>query len=248
MPKGQVPRYKRRKRKGERDADIMIRGTNKAWMVWLALGFLILAPNLGRGAPDGEAFLSETMEPVSDARVFFQELNSAGALKFFENTEDLLRIAQFERALLRYYFLKDQIGRQSGYRPLVIMINKRLDFLKVQLKLPETDYAALMPPKARKGRSQKVPAVQAAPPSKPPSRLQPAAEAREGGGEASIPPGANSLSPQADLAATPSPYSPGNQQQSENAQVQEQNPPEVPPGPPPSRWQRLKKRLLFWRR
>jgi hypothetical protein len=74
-------------------------------------------------------------QPVSDAGVFLQELHTAGAIKFFENTEDLLRVAQFERALLRYAFLRGQISGQAGYRPLVIMINRRLDFLKAQLAL-----------------------------------------------------------------------------------------------------------------
>jgi hypothetical protein len=190
------------------------------------------------------------MAPVSDAALFAQEMRTAGALKFFENTEDLLRVALFERALLRYRFLKGQIGGHPGYRALVIMINKRLDFLKGQLRLPEADFAALTPPEARQGRQKKAHVAQAAPSGPPASKQEPAEDGKEGAkvqaSESNIPSKANSSPPQGDLGAAPPPHSPASQQQSER--IQEQKPPEPPPGPPPSRWQRLKQRLLFWRK
>ena len=211
-------------------------------------GLLLMAPGLGRGAPDGEAPPVETAAPVSDAGLFAQELHAAGALKFFENTEDLLRVAQFERALLRYGFLKGQIGRHSGYRPLMLMINKRLDFLKVQLQLPAAEFASLTPPRARKMPRQKVPEVQAEPSAKAKSADDAGDGEKIQAGETSLPPGATASSPPGTPVASPPLHASQSQQHSEGAQTKEEKPPEPPPAPPLSRWQRLKKRLLFWKK
>ena len=220
--------------------------TRQIGFILLFSGLLLMAPGLGRGAPDGETPPTEADAPVSDAGLFAQELFSAGALKFFENTEDILRVAQFERAFLRYGFLKGQIGRHCGYRPLVLMINQRLDFLKVQLRLPATEFAALTPPKARKMPRQKGQAVQA----EPPAKAKPADAAGDGektqAEETSLSPGAAASYPQGTPVASLPPQASQSQQPSEGAQVQEEKPPEPPP--PLSRWQRLKKRLLFWKK
>ncbi len=216
------------------------------WWISLLLAGLLLAPATAAGAPDAEAVLAYR---VTDANLFQQELQAAGALKFCDNTEDLLRAGQFERALLRYFFLKRQISAQAGYQPLVHLINQRLDFLKSQLKLPVADYAALRGPGIRKRPPGKTQAVPAAPPNQPASTQKPAAAVDQAppaqAVENTLPSTTVPSPPQGDLTAAPAPQAPDSPPKPAADQVQEEKP---PPGPPPSRWQRLKRRLLFWRR
>jgi hypothetical protein len=216
-----------------------------AAVVIFLLGLLLLAPGLGRSAPDGDDS-GIAAAPVSDAASFAGELHAAGALKFYENTEDLLRTGQFERALLRYAFLKGQIGRQPGYQPLAHQIDQRLNFLKTQLKLPEAYVTPLKASRVRPKPPGKKEATLAAPPAPAASKAQPDPDDQKGdpkpGGEAKSEP--TGLSPGQDRAAV-GPKSPDSQEKPEDTTQAEA---EKPPSPPPSRWQRLKKRLLFWRK
>jgi len=85
----------------------------------------------------------------TDYGAFLGEYQAAGALKFYDNTEDALRMAQFETALMRYRFLKGQIQRKVDYRGLVNMVDLRLRFLKRQMHLTNRDIAAIPPRKVR---------------------------------------------------------------------------------------------------
>jgi len=78
-----------------------------------------------------------------DYRLMWEEFESAGGIKFFSKTEELLRLAEFEEALLRYRFLKGQVAGLAAYRPLVLDIDRRLHFLQRQLHLSEADIQAL---------------------------------------------------------------------------------------------------------
>ncbi|MBI4794729.1 MAG: hypothetical protein HY790_02640 [Deltaproteobacteria bacterium] len=123
-----------------------------AWwenFIVLALLTLFLAgPAWGKISPD-EAV------PFTDYGSFLGEYRAAGAFKFYDNTEALLRLAQFELSLMRYRFLKGQIQRKGDYRGLLAMVDLRLRFLKKQLHLHEMDIAAIPPRKARIPRPKK---------------------------------------------------------------------------------------------
>lgn len=198
------------------------------WIALLAAG-LLSAPAVAADAPDAEAVHAYR---VTDGGLFQQELQAAGALKFCDNTEDLLRAGQFERALLRYSFLKRQIRAQAGYQPLVHLINQRLDFLKSQLKLPAADYAALPGPIIRKkpvGKTQPTPAAQAAPADAPSTPSKPAAAVDQApptqAAETAAPsPAVPSPSPE-DLAAAPTSQAPESPPQPTADQAREDKPP-----------------------
>jgi hypothetical protein len=81
-----------------------------------------------------------------DYQLMYEELQAAGAIKFYNKTEELLRLAEFDYALLRYRFLKGQLLGQSDYSSLIPGINRRLKFLQSQMRLTE----AQISPMARK--------------------------------------------------------------------------------------------------
>jgi hypothetical protein len=226
------------------------------WLAGLGLALAVLLLLPGVSGADGFA-AGEPDYRVTDYALFLEELHAAGALKFFENTEDILRIAEFERALLRYRFLKGQIDRDPGYRPLAAVINQRLAFLAGQLRLGEEDLAPLRPTLIRRSRPSPraaAPPPPAAAPEKPPVASTPpeagsppsASEAPEAGqaGPPEVQPGL----PPAPAGGEPAPavLSPG-PLPTEPVQVQEPQP-EAQPAAPPSRWQRFKERLRSWRK
>jgi hypothetical protein len=204
-------------------------------------GLVLFAPGLGWSAPDGDV-PRETSGPVSDAALFARDLRAGGALKFYESTEDLLRAGQFERALLRYAFLKGQIAGLAGYRPLVTMVNQRLHFLQGQLRLPDQELPALKAPPAWSQPPKKKEEARTAPPLSPSAKVPPAPDDKKE--YAGLAEGAKS-----ELVSSPS-----GQSQAAAPQPQETPPKtedaraEAESAPPPSRWQRLKQRLLFWKK
>lgn len=107
------------------------------------LTLILVGPVWGGGMPDSGA------APFTDYGYFLGELQAAGALKFYYTTEEMLRLAQFEQALMRYRFLKGHIQRKVDYRGLTDMVDLRLRFLKRQMHLQERDIAAIPPRKAR---------------------------------------------------------------------------------------------------
>lgn len=129
------------------------------FIVLAVLTIFLAGPAWGKISPD------EGPAPFTDYGGFLGEYQAAGAFRFYDNTEAILRMAQFELALMRYRFLKGQIQRKGDYRGLVAMVDLRLRFLKKQMHLREVDIAAIPP---RKVRIPKVkPAVAKPPPDKP---------------------------------------------------------------------------------
>jgi hypothetical protein len=78
--------------------------------LWGGVLFLGVMLMLAQGAvPAGADGLEKPPARGSDARQFLEELRSGGALKFYEDTEDVLRAGKFERAYIRYIFLNAHI-------------------------------------------------------------------------------------------------------------------------------------------
>lgn len=115
----------------------------KYFIVLAALSLFLAGPAWGDGVPDTEP------PAFTDYGSFLGEYQAAGAFRFYDNTEALLRLAQFELSLMRYRFLKGQIQRKGDYRGLVAMVDLRLRFLKKQMHLHDGDIAAIPPRKAR---------------------------------------------------------------------------------------------------
>ncbi|MFZ5451162.1 MAG: hypothetical protein ACOZF2_04745 [Thermodesulfobacteriota bacterium] len=107
------------------------------------LTLILVGPVWGDGMP------GSAQAGFTDYGSFLGEYQAAGALRFYDNTEELLRLAQFERALMRYRFLKGQIQRRGDYRGLLAMVDLRLGFLKKQLHLTNRDIAAIPPRRVR---------------------------------------------------------------------------------------------------
>jgi len=190
------------------------------------------------------------------------EFRAAGAFKFYDNTEAILRLANFEQALMRYRFLKGQIQGKAEYYGLMASVNRRIQFLKKQLHLRDTEVAAIPPRKARMIKAK--PAVKL-PETLPPEK--PEAAKPKTSGEASkevvktpVIPGAAAPppSPPAQIPAAaplptaqkPPPVVTTDAQPKEvgkakeEEQAKEEKEIEKPkPKVPPSFWQRLKLRL-----
>jgi hypothetical protein len=123
------------------------------------LGILLALPSL-----PGWARRTVTL----DYRVMVEEFQTAGGIKFFSKTEELLRLADFEQALMRYRFLKGQVLGLTGYRPLVVNIDRRLRFLQKQMRLADADIqplprlrvSRLVRPQLPKKESRKAPQSQ----------------------------------------------------------------------------------------
>ncbi len=168
----------------------------------------------------------------SDSRQFLGELRSGGALKFYEDTEEILRAGKFERAYIRYIFLNAHIRSSPLDRGLVPMVDQRLHFLGEQMHLGEgMQYAAEVERIKRKRVAKPV-----CPPPPPKEAKPKASEAEEKPPEIVIPP-APPPGPAEEKAATPP--------------KEEAKPPAqeaAKPAPAPSTWERIKKKLLFWRK
>jgi hypothetical protein len=218
-------------------------------VAFAVLTLFLAGPLEGKVAPDtGPA-------GVSDYGQFLGEYLAAGAFKFYDNTEALLRLAQFELSLMRYRFLKGQIQRKGDYRGLLAMVDHRLKFLKKQLHLGEMDIAAIPP------RKERIP--RAKPPEPKPNPEKPAAA------KPKTPKDANQ---EDDLAkdtakketASGNPLSPGvavtappattgkppevvvadtSKSKEEKAEEEKAKEEAKPPPPPPGFWEKLKIRL-----
>lgn len=126
----------------------------------LVLNLILVGPIWGKEFPQDEP------QVITDHLRFLGELEAAGALRFFEVSEDILRLAQFERALLRFRFLKGQIQGKREYSTLVPMVDLRLQFLKRSMRLHDWQVAALPPMKAKRPKP-KPPEVKPPPPPPP---------------------------------------------------------------------------------
>jgi hypothetical protein len=226
------------------------------------LTLFLAAPAEGKISPEESA-------PFTDYGSFLGEYRAAGAFKFYDNTEALLRMAQFELALMRYRFLKGQIQRSGDYRGLVNMVDLRLKFLKKQMHLRETDIAAIPP---RKVRIPKVKPPEAKPPPEKPAAakpktpgdadldkaraepplpgLPPAAVIPGSPGKAGPPPAAPPLAapPAApgkppEVVVTDAPKAKEDGKAKDDKAEEEKDKEEKPPPPPPRFWERLKIKL-----
>ncbi len=109
-------------------------------------------------------------------------------------------MARFEEALMRYRFLKGQIQGKIDYHGLLASVNRRIEFLRKQLKLRESEVAAIP---ARRMRVTKLKPAVKQPEAKLPETLPEAAKPQ--------PPGAAGPAagkPLAPVTATPSPPAP----------------------------------------
>ncbi len=224
-----------------------------ALMLVIALGseHLILAD----GMPAGKTRV------FSEYEQYRRELNSSGPLKFYEATEEMLRAAQFERAIMRYMFLQGQIQGHDMYRPLLAQVDHRLNFLRAQMQLPESDVAPVQPPKRKKYRRRVAkktppacPPVPAKPEGAPKDQKEPPKPA-EGtpaaapAGLAPTPPAATTAEPAAptpktqepQASATPAETPPAPEVKGDAKDKTEEAP--KPPPPPASTWEKLKQRI-----
>jgi hypothetical protein len=197
---------------------------NKSWRSVLILGTLLL---LALGARPAQAEGKDKALPRgSDSRQFIEELRSGGAIKFYEDTEDMLRAGKFERAYIRYIFLNAHIRGQSLDAALVPMVEQRLHFLRGQMRLGEGFHYA-----AREDRPvrQRRPAKPACPPPQPKEAKK--ADAEDKPPEIVLPavPEDKAAPPPQEEAKTPADEAPK-------------------PPPPPSTWEKIKRKLLFWRK
>ncbi len=199
--------------------------------------------------------------PVSEVGLWGQELREGGLLRFYEATEAELRVGKFESAALRYRFLKGQLLDKPAYQPLGDLVEQRLKLLAVLMGLRGGEMTPLVP-----GRGSRSP-NKARAAKKDTGALGPenpkgagCKEKEERTGEE--PPGKHpSGSPTAPLPQAAS----AEKSRDIGAPAESSSHPETsrssggedgrmgnraaesPPAPSLSRWQRLKRRLQFWR-
>jgi hypothetical protein len=204
----------------------------KLWGGVLVLGALFFL------APGSMPARAQGMDPPhgSDYLTFADELRNHGALRFYDLTEDMLRAGKFSRAFTRYLFLRANIRGQPLYAGLAASVDQRLQFLKEQMHLGDDtlryeyrergvarrrQVRPACPPPAKKIAKPKEPN----PEEKPPEMIIPAPPVEE----EAAPPSKTGAKPAGAEAKAPA----------EGAQ----NP---APAPPPSFWEKFKRRLKFW--
>lgn len=215
---------------------------------------LLLLCSLGSGALVGARASESTPAAVTEAQLFSRELREKGALRFYDATEEELRLGRFEAAFLRYRFLKARVGGDPAYRPLTAMVDHRLRFLAGQMGLagqevpPLRATRARLSPAAPRAVKDSTPAKGAGPGKAP---AAPAAAPES----AASPPPASPPRPSPETSPASGPPAPDaappaapEQQKPSAPELTDQKPGPEPPAPSPSRWQRLKARLFFWRK
>jgi len=220
-----------------------------SWRAALALGILLALGAAAAPAHAGGPAKPSASRSVSDYTLLERDLQSVGALKFYEDTEELLRTGEFERAFCRYLMLKTHIRGQALYAALTVMVDQRLHFLRSQLSLKEP----AAPLHSTYRRYKKVSKKKSAPPACPPSADQKGAKAQA---EPGTPTTADKGKPPESGAPSVAPGKAGDTQPSEekkppSSEAQEEKPEkekeEKKPEPPPSYWQKLKRKLQFWK-
>jgi hypothetical protein len=179
----------------------------------------------------------------SDYLTFGEELRTQGALRFFDETEGMLRAGKFERAFTRYLYLNANIRGQALYAGLAADVDQRLKFLRQQMHLGEgglkyeyrETYAKrrrrakpACPPLPKKTTKTKEPT----PEEKPPEMIIPAPAEEE----------------KATPSAKEEAKAPGQETKPPGEEVQkpEAGTQKPTPAPPPSFWEKFKRRLKFW--
>jgi hypothetical protein len=181
---------------------------------------------LAQGAvPAGADGLEKPPARGSDARQFLEELQSNGAFKFYEDTEDILRAGKFERAFGRYCFLNTHIRGQAIHAGLAAMVDQRLHFLKEQMHLAGEIqcYEPEERPTRRRAKQVKPPC-----PPPPPKAARPCPEEKPP--EIVIPPAAQ------------------DNKGAESHQDEAKPPGEQAPksAPAPSFWEKLQRKVKIW--
>jgi hypothetical protein len=166
------------------------------FLVFALLNLILAGPVAGKEKGD------EDLKPITDLGRYQEEYFSAGALKFFDNSEDALRLAQLERALIRYRFLKGQIQKKPEYSSLLPQVNRRIHWLKKQMHLQEWQVAAIPPSKVM-DRPKAKPAVQVPPPATPPGKARKPDTGEEGNQPPAAVTPAPTLRPPAVIAPQP---------------------------------------------
>jgi hypothetical protein len=206
--------------------------------------------------------VARTPAGFSDYEHCLGEYQAAGAFQFYENTEAMLRMANFEQALMRYRFLKGQIQGSADYYGLLASVNRRIKFLQKQLHLRDTEVAAIPRRKVRMIKAKpavKLPETlpaekpEAAKPKTPGEAGKEAGQTQEIPGTAVTPklpaqipaaaplPGAQKLPPVVTTDAKPKAEEKAKGE--EKAKEEEKDKEEAKPKAPLSFWQRLKLRL-----
>ncbi|MHB8067634.1 MAG: hypothetical protein ACYDIC_07005 [Desulfobaccales bacterium] len=200
----------------------------------------------------------------TDYGSFLAEFQAAGAFKFYDNTEAILRLANFEQALMRYRFLKGQIQGKVDYHGLMASVNRRIQFLQRQLHLRDSDVAAIP---ARKVRTTKLKPAVKLPETKPPEKPEAAKPIPPGeaGPEAQkpIPPVTATPAPPAQVPSAAAPLPPAqvpaavpppadqkrpavvttDTKPKEDEKAEEEKDKEEKPAVPPNFWQRMRIKL-----
>ena len=201
--------------------------------------FFILVP----GLRPARAFGMDGSRPHgSDYLTFAEEFRTQGALRFYDETESMLRAGKFDRAFTRYLYLKANIRGQSLYAGLAADVDQRLKFLREQMHLGEGSLKYEYRETYARRRRRVKPACP--PPKKAAKPKEPSPEEK--------PPVMIIPAPSAEEMATLS------SKEGAKTQGQEANPPgEEPqkpaekaqkpaPAPPPSFWEKFKRKLKFW--
>jgi len=197
---------------------------------------------------------AEAPAGLTDYEICLGEFRAAGAFKFYDNTEAILRTANFEQALMRYRFLKGHIQGKADYYGLTASVNRRIQFLKKQLHLRDTEVAAIPPRKMRMIKAKPAVKLPATKPEEEPGAATPKtpeAAARQADRTTTIP-GATvtpTPPPQVPVAAPvptaqkPPPVVTTDAKAKEDEKAEEEKDKEAKPAVPPTFWQRLKLRL-----
>jgi hypothetical protein len=198
----------------------------KLWGVALGLGMCLLL-GLGAGPVNGQE-MKRSVVRGSDYLTFKEELRTGGAIKFYEDTEEIIRAGKFERAYIRLIFLHAHIRGRNLDAGLIPMVDQRLRFLKEQMHLGDGfTYAAPAE------RVRRTPAKPACPP--------PDAKAAK--------PSDEEKPPEIIIPPTAPPAAPEGKGETPATAEDKPPPPEAPKSaPPPSTWERLKRRLKFWQK
>ena len=186
----------------------------------------------------------------SDYLTFAEELRTQGALRFYDETEGMLRAGKFDRAFTRYLYLRANIRGQSLYAGLAADVDQRLKFLREQMHLGEGglkyEYRETYAKRRRRAKPACPPPKKAAKPKepspeeKPPVMIIPAPTAEE----------EKAISPDKEGSKGPGqetkPAGEEAQKPGEAAQKPEGGAQKPAPAPPPSFWEKFKRKLKFW--
>lgn len=192
----------------------------------------------------------------TDYGSFLGEFQAAGAFRFYDNTEAILRLANFEQALMRYRFLKGQIQGKVDYHGLLASVNRRIQFLQKQLHLRDSEVAAIPPRKMRMLKAKPAVKLPETMPPEKPGAAKPktpgdadteAAKTKEIPAVAVTPPSPPAQVPAAaplPTAQKPPPVVTTDAKPKEDEKAEEEkDKEESKPAVPPSFWQRMKIKL-----